>query len=456
MATNEINLNEVCLLKVFSYISTRKLSRLAIVCKTWNELIKEEMKNRQDFFIELYVGRDKWFNYNDEKMCIKKEDFIDEYERFLSKYQFDSFKKPSIMINFLTPDFGYGEQSIITNNLMSDPSNILASNTMPAIRLRKIFSSNIQLISSLFPRSVNSLYVIGDSILANNLNEYTGNTTQKSWASKLGATYVPVKPAIASLFLENSDSYRFGTKQLINQGYELANIKTEADLKRFFGANNDETVRFVLILVGSIYQRDNRVLKDLVKNLTKIRKSTNDRLVVAGYFINEVVSDKELTDFTRIESEITFVTLISKSDKLDDVEVAQMMIPGPNDQEDTDYMYHPDNPDYPENYHLKEKLKQLKLTACGENITQKKIFTIVSRSLRRENEMTDDNLAVFRKEFPQVPIIGIKGKSKIGHDNYPNVPKAVPDRQNQLNYDVKLYDFNYMDSSIYTVISLKD
>ena len=456
MDIKDVCLNDISLLQIFSFISTKKLKEISTVNKKWNQLVKEELANRKkDFNIELYIGGNKWFkDSNDEQMIIKQNDFIIEYKSFLQK---TSMIQPKLFLQFLTTDFSYGSKSILHDLEIIDPCKIMTQNVMPAIRRRKILALTSQLIIKLLPQNASSLFVIGDSILANDSKEYTGNTTQKNMARNFGKTFTPIKPAISSLMLSDGiGSYRFETKQLTNQAELLLNIINETELKRFFGADHNETVRLILIFYSDFYRDSSQVFKIFLKNLKKVKQSLNDKLVIAGYVINDVFSNQNQTDYTNIDSGITFVTLISKNDRLDDVKIAQMILPGPNDNEEPDYVHHPDHPDYPEDYHLKEKIKLLKSTGIYSQLDTNNIFALVSKSLRRENEMIDDSLVRLKKEFPNIPIFGFKSKSKIGHDHFPGLSRIAASRINQINYDVTFYGDYFMDSSIFTFVSVKN
>ena len=212
METTQYFLNDVVLLKIFSYLTPKEIKRFALVNKNWKSLIEIAIKKHKVFLIETYIGGVKWraVTKNDgiKMMIIEKKDFIREYEQFLSPFNFSS---PKVMLCFLTGDF-YSLESIICENgqpMLDSTSN---RNTFPVVKCRLVLSATAKIISQLMPPNVQSLFVVGKSLLSNDLKNYHGNTIRQS---KLGLE--PCKPVITSLvFPERPGSYRFVMRQVIN------------------------------------------------------------------------------------------------------------------------------------------------------------------------------------------------------------------------------------------------
>ena len=100
----------------------------------------------------------------------------------------------------------------------------------------------------------------------------------------------------------------------------------------------------------------------------------------------------------------------------------------------------------------------LKRTEIYSNLDQKHIFAIVNKGLgtKCEEGLVDDDLVELRNTFPNIPILAIKSNDKMAHDHFPGIAKVLPTRTNHINYDATFYDdLTYMDSAVYTIISLK-
>ncbi len=452
------SLDDIALLKIFSHLSTKKLRSISIVNKKWNYLAKTEIKNRKNFLIQTYIGGNSWKRDEKDlqdvsrKMIIEKKDFINELENFIAPFDFSQSK---VIICFLTLDFYGTDESIIRENNESILGRDFKDwNTYPVIKARLVFSTVGKIISSVMP-SIPTLFVVSRSILGNDLNEYTGNSVRQN---KLNLP--PCKPAITNLVLSDKpESYRFVTKHVLNNPYELLEIKDENSLKLFFGANQNETLRLVMFFVCSYACRNDATIKEFRKKLRKIKSLSNETLTIAGYHINQCVSSTEEANLMNlVNTEIGFLVLISKNECLNEVRIAQMIIPGANN-EDPENWYHPDHPDYPENYHFKLKLKTLKETNIYSDTNENKIFAIVSKGLMMggENGKQDNDLTEFRHCFPGINIFGINSEDKMGHDHFPGVSRVAPSASNQINYNATFYDHSvFMDSSMYTIISVKN
>ena len=208
------DLDDVVLLQIFSLLTLKDLKKAAIVNKKWNNLAGILIKDRKIFHSETYIGGDKWtkISRNDrEIMVVEKKDFIYEYKQFLRPF---NFSRPRVMLCFLTSDF-YSLESIICENgipILNETSN---RTTYPVVKCRLVLSAVAKIITQLMPQVMpylQSLFVVGGSILSNDLKNYHGNSIRQC---KLGLE--PCRPAIASLiFPDKPGSFRFVNRQVVN------------------------------------------------------------------------------------------------------------------------------------------------------------------------------------------------------------------------------------------------
>ena len=89
---------------------------------------------------------------------------------------------------------------------------------------------------------------------------------------------------------------------------------------------------------------------------------------------------------------------------------------------------------------------------------ENQVFAIISKCLMRtSNGEPDNELTELKNFFPNLNMIGINSEAIMGHDCFPGIEKAKPTKINQLNYEATFYDpDSFMDSSIYTFISVKN
>ena len=146
------SLEDISLLKIFSYLSTKKLNSIAQVNKKWNHLARIAINKRKHFLIQTYIGGDSWKPDEkdsqdvDRKMIIEKCEFINEFEKFIAPFNFSQSK---VMICFLTLDF-YTLESIIRENGESIMNRELKHlNTYPVIKCRLVLSAVAKIISKI-------------------------------------------------------------------------------------------------------------------------------------------------------------------------------------------------------------------------------------------------------------------------------------------------------------------
>jgi len=212
--SKKMDFDDIALLKIFSFLSLKHLKKCTVVNKKWNSLIGNLIKSRNVFLSETYIGGDKWKKFTrqgKEIMVIEKNDFIKEYQTFLTAY---NFARAKVMLCFLTSDF-YSLESIIFENGKPILNEMSDRNCFPVVKCRLVLSVTANTISNMMPEImpyVKTLFVVGLSIFSNDLKNYHGNSIRQG---KLGLE--PCKPAISSLiFPDRPDSYRFEMRQVVN------------------------------------------------------------------------------------------------------------------------------------------------------------------------------------------------------------------------------------------------
>lgn len=276
-SNNNIELDEIALRKIFSYVPTKVLKNLSMMNKKWNLLAKLELKKRKIFLCESYVSGNG---------IIEKADFIAEYEKILRPFR---FVKPNVMLCFLSPDFFRVESVIHENGIPLMQTELRDINCLPIYKCRMILLSTGKLISKLIPPNIRSLYVVAHSVFDSNFVEHISSTRQKNQSQQRNLPYTPVKHAISSLVFPNDvHSYRFQTKYILNQSETLLNIQDENSLKIFLGAGQDETLRLVMFYCEDSPPYDETVLKPFRKVLRKIKKNSK-HLIVSGFHVSQVV-----------------------------------------------------------------------------------------------------------------------------------------------------------------------
>ena len=406
-------LDDIIMLKIFSYLPIKTLNKLSQVCSKWSYLINETKLTRKPSVYFTLLNSNKWiYNQTARNFRMSKEDFVQEFTQDLTKLN----TQPEIFIYFLTHHFN---DECIIESINQTETNVKRLRRSFRVKDDEKLSHITQVIGSLLPRDSIKLFFFPSNIIGTNFNQ----------TSTLDYDI----DAISGILLPKSTSnYRIDIKK-VQAKEKLNNFSSVNDLYEYLGVDsNSETLKYMLIIVGSPKRTD---LKGFLKFLNKIRLENSDskNFCISGGFIFD---DSNV---------VTLINIISKNNSnKDSVQISQIIVPDLDRSEFDNYF---DN-----------KLKLLQKNAILSGIFKQKnnsscnSFVLKINCIGRGTEyhgMKDHELDIFKKYFnknsPNVrdlPLIGFYGEGEIGHEYLPYL--------NLVSDSVDLYSY----SSIFTLIHL--
>ena len=172
--------NDTAILYIFSYMKTRKLHNIAVVCKKWEILVNETIANRKKripFQMTLFQEGNWKFTHSPNKQLrdveIEKESFSKEFNKSLIELGV----KPSLYIYFLTSDFFNYKYNTLNQCIIKSPSFQINQKDHPEINRRKNVAYAAKSIFELLPKDDGSLKLClaVESFIFTDLKEYNGN-----------------------------------------------------------------------------------------------------------------------------------------------------------------------------------------------------------------------------------------------------------------------------------------
>jgi hypothetical protein len=475
---------ELILLKIFSNLPLKSLNRLKRVNKLWLRLINETLDRRnrtievtlfsETFNDSIQIVKSKSpFNININKhVLINRSEFIARFKSHLDELQL--MIEPKLFVYFLTEDY-------FTCATMLQQFDAQKNQHIEILR-RKHIAFISQSISSLLPSKSIKLFISCNGFINKNLIEYRGN-------EETNLDKVNLVPPIGGLLIpNNSFSYRFHVKQLVNEQDSLLRIKTERDLNKFFGLNSNESIRLIFLFKNDYFNEHDNILKKFITNLNKLKRTySNDTngFIFNGCSINDCFTNKKQRDYKYINYELTFLILISRKDCANRVNLAQICVPCINDDESTrkhndSYINRlinlEDDEDnmYPSDDQIRKRkmniLKTNYLNYFVDNLNKKtnKIFAFQNITSKNRSDFDDNDLLInkesvlFRNYFPDIDLFGLSCYSQIGHDflienndlsNQDN--QSIKSQQDIFNFDISFYPISKR-CCIFTLISLDE
>jgi hypothetical protein len=236
--------NEICLLKIFAYLSLKSLNTCSCVCKNWNKLTNEVKLKRKSLVQTIYSTTDAGGGLEDLRNDLKS--------------QFNSFTtSPELSILFLTNSAQQEQSSSrASKRYRSEASN------RPCDILRELLP----------PPSKESIFIYSSGIVG---TDYKNKKTFEVEAlnDEIG---------LSGLFFPKTDKYRVNVSKFSNQT-KLPDFKTIGDYNRFFGVNEEfpEEMKYSFIAVGtSSKHKLNEFFRFLNRNL-------KSKVAISGGYIKK-------------------------------------------------------------------------------------------------------------------------------------------------------------------------
>jgi hypothetical protein len=402
-------LDDIIILKIFSYLPIKKLNKLSQVCSKWSHLIHETKLTRKHSIYFTLLNSNKWiYNQTARNFRMSKEDFVQEFTQDLTKLN----TQPEIFIYFLTHHFN---DKCIIEPINQSPTIVKRSRRSFRVKDDEKLSHITEVISSLLPKESIKLFFFPSNIIGTNFSQ------------TLTLDYDI--DAISGLLLPKSTpNYRIDIRK-VSAKDKLNTFTTKNDLYEYLGIDsNFESLKYMLVIVGSPKRTD---LKEFLKFLNKLRLENNDsnNFCVSGGFI----FDKS--------NLVTLLNIISNKNDTNSVQLGQIIVP---DLDRSEFDIYFDN-----------KLKLLQKNAILSGLFKKSggnSFVLKINCIGRGTEyhgMKDHELDLFRKYFKSnndisinLPLIGFYGEGEIGHEYLPYL--------NLVSDSIDLYSY----SSIFTLIHL--
>ena len=416
------SLDDLILLKIFSYLSIRDLKSSMQVCLKFNKLIQEIIDKRK--------RNVKTILFNSHQSNTKTKQI--EYERFKKEINNELahlMTQPDIFVFFLTKH--------MTKNCIHEL--IMGSEEEESEgRAKRLRRSNIEVnkmradecLSKLLPKSSKKLYIYSDGVI--------GTNALKNKTVEIESTFN--QPSLAGLVLPKChDSFRFSFKFLKKQE-QLAKFKSEQELFDYFDVKSgEEDIKFMFLSVHDSYIQ----IDEFINNLNNLKqKPTNLNFPVSGAF----VVSTEMDDSSDKDNLIAFMLLTCRKNETSDVKVCQFVIPD-SKKNDFEYLWN-------------KKVDLVKKTDTLNDTNGRSLFALqVSCVARGVNFHKTENFesSLFSKTFPNIPVVGLFGYGEFGFDYLPGVDlndfksdKKVPNDLPERN----LRNLSY--STVMTIISLKN
>jgi hypothetical protein len=389
-------IDDLILLKIFSYLPIRDLKSQAITCQKWNILIKETIKTRKQTIQSILFNND----HNLDSMKCQQNNFPNS-EYFKTKINEQIFQlmiQADFCLLFVNPSF----ESHFINCTYDESKNRtkrkrLDSTTISINHLRKIFNLNNGFLVSV-PG------IIGTDVSNSRTIEIDDD----------------LNDALSGILFPNSDYYRI----------VLKNIKTpkETMIEEFKIDKTNETINYVLILSKSFLQ------------INKLVSRNNLNCPISGGFINKsysIPSDPDTTNLTLI----SFITTKTQ----DDIRVAQVVIPDCDDLSEFDKV-------------ANQKLNMLKNTHICMDKVSRSIFALCMMCCgkgKRFHNQDNHESNLFKKYFPHLKLVGFYANGEIGFDHLPDY-SDLNNNNNKQNFKVNIHELRPLGfTTVFTILSIK-
>lgn len=404
------NLDDLILLKIFTYLPNKTLLRSMRVCKKWHHLICETIKQRspnpQTFFYHL-----------DDKIRT-----IEDLKQKLNSQLESIWCKPALSVFFLNRPANLDSLSVLNEK---DPSN----EKQKAKRLKTANKKDtlLDILKDKLSVKLPKIFIVGDGIVASDRNN--GIEIESDCQ----------KPVFSSLFVPENDMYRLALKPVYFKT-KLPEFNTEKDLDSFLGLKPNEEIKFLLLLVDGYSDSKLVPLLDYINMVRKIKMKKN---VKKGFACSGGIVQR-LEDCSGKRTKLVFVCLISNEGS--GCKVSQIMIREATQQNFCQIWDEKINLMKKSGvYSSEEKCLAFQVSCCGRGKDY------------HHQENFESNM--FLKEFPNVALVGFFGYGEIGVDYLPDY--STDSNKNFID-DIQNREFLFEDivatgfTSIFTLISFKN
>lgn len=257
-----MNLDDVILLKIFSYLPARDLASCSHVCKNWHRLVREDLKNnRARKRIETVLFESSKWDHNSSITKIDKADFIRDWSLEASNIK-------------TIPDFGiftmnlpFNQCYIVEQNAVENSEELEEnrrskrrkhSNTTAELFLKKLPT----ILNILRRRSFNQVFISGYGFIGTNLARTRTVEIEND----------SIDPSFSGILFPKSDLYRFEVRYLSPD--DLNNLKSACDMRKLLELTEetDESERLIWLI---LLTRSNRSLKLFTDKINPIQKEMN-------------------------------------------------------------------------------------------------------------------------------------------------------------------------------------
>jgi hypothetical protein len=251
-----MNLDDVILLRIFSYLPAKDLASCSHVCKNWHRLVREDLKNnRARKRIETVLFESTNWDHNSSVTKIDRAEFIRDWSLEASNIK-------------TIPDFGiftmnlpFNQCYIVEENAAENsgeleenrrPKRRKHSNTTAESLLKKLPA----ILNILRRRSFNQVFIFGYGFIGTNFART--RTIEIENDSK--------DPAFSGILFPKSDFYRFEVRTLSPD-----DLKSVCDMRKLFELTEqtDESERLLWLI---LLTRSNRSLKLFSDKISPIQK----------------------------------------------------------------------------------------------------------------------------------------------------------------------------------------
>lgn len=365
------NLDDLILLKIFTYLPSKTLIRSMRVCKKWHRLIGETIKKRSP--------NPQTFIYHLDDKLSTTQDFDENLDSKLANV----WCKPALSVFFLN-------QPANLNSLSASKEKDSSDEKQKAKRLKtdKKKDTLLDILKGKLSVKLPKLFIVGDGIVGcdkNNGIEIESDCQQ---------------PAFSSLFIPENDMYRFVLKQ-VHFKTKLHDLKTEDDLDNFLGVRPNEEIKFLLLLLDGFSVVKLIPLLDYINTVRKIKmeKNVQKSFACSGGIV------QRLEDCSGKRIKLVFMCLISNQDS--GCKVSQIVVREPAVQNFGQIWNEKINLMKKSGvYSGEEKCMAFQVSCCGRG-----------KDYHRQENFESN---MFLKEFPNVPLVGFFGYGELGVDYLPD------------------------------------
>ena len=306
------DLNDLALLRTFSFLSVVSLKRLRAVSKRWLALIDETLHERMPrvhvtvFRGESWsprrriVGKSKLLSnaitqhQRHHQLVITRSAFECDFRQHLL-YDLQLRTQPALFLYFLTDDYYAGTCLVLNNdsdtNLSSSHTNNQQQQQLHEHVVKRRYMAYVaSLLTSHLPADSLALFISVHGFVDDKLAVHvahdggircecdTDDADDHMQHSNHHHQHHHISPpSIGGLLLPHSatSAYRFDVRQLIDDQFKLHEIDSLHELERFFGVRRDqgERIRFIYMLRNDVFGHSvssvNKVFKPKLKTFEK-------------------------------------------------------------------------------------------------------------------------------------------------------------------------------------------